>query len=168
MPSTRIPRSRQSLRAVHAFSTQSSSNALFLAGVIFLLDFFLAAPARVAASKVQGCLRSTLNILQLGGPQGSTDGQARTRNMSVVSTLAQTITGPLHDVPVDAVDKDVIDDIVLGTASVPAKMANNTQVGATKTTPGRAMDDTSTDAAPGSEKNSHLCPSRRGRGGRNG
>ena len=54
--------SGQSLRVLRAFSPQLSSNALFLAGGIFLSAIYLAAPTHVAASKVQGCLRSTLKM----------------------------------------------------------------------------------------------------------
>ena len=86
------------------------------------------------------------------------DGQARTRNESSASLLAQTAAEPLRDVPTDAVDKDVIDNVLLGAASVPTKRANNIQVGAAKTTPRRAMDNTTTDAAPSSGKTAPNIP----------
>ena len=80
------------------------------------------------------------------------DGQVRTRNESAASLLARTAAEPLRDVPAVAADKGMIDDVVLGAASVPAKTANNIQVGTAKTIPRRAMDGTTTDAAPGSGK----------------
>ena len=55
-----------------------------------------------------------------GQLQGSADGQAR------------TTAEPLRDVPADAAEEGVTDDVVLGAASVPAKTANNIQMGAAK------------------------------------
>ena len=83
-----------------------------------------------------------------GRPQGLADGQARTRNESAASLLSRTADEPLRGPP----GEGVVDDVVLGAVSVPAKTANNIQLGAVKTTPSRAMDNTTTDAAPGSRK----------------
>ena len=81
-----------------------------------------------------------------GQLQGSADGQAR------------TTAEPLRDVPADAAEEGVTDDVVLGAASVPAKTANNIQMGAAKTTPRRAMDDATTDAASNSGKTATNIP----------
>ena len=64
----------------------------------------------------------------------------------------------MRDVPADAAEEGVTDDVVLGAASVPAKTANNIQMGAAKTTPRRAMDDATTDAASNSGKTATHIP----------
>ena len=64
------------------------------------------------------------------------DGQARTRNKSAASLLSRTAAEPLRGPP----GEGVID------------------VGAAKTTPRRAMDDTTTDAVPGSGKTATNVP----------
>ena len=73
--------------------------------------------------------------MAVGGPQGSVDGQERTRNESAASLLAQTAAEPLSDVPADASDEEVIDDVVLYGAPVLAKTVTDIQMGAAKATP---------------------------------
>ena len=89
---------------------------------------------------------------------GGGDHKAPTRNESVASLLSRTAAEPLRNVPVDAAEEGVTDNVVLGAASVPAKTANNIQMGAAKMTPRRAMDDATTDVASNSGKTATDVP----------
>ena len=59
---------------------------------------------------------------------------------------------PATNVPVDTSEEGVVHDIASGAVSIPIKMVNIIQVGATKITPRRAMNVTTMDMVAGSGK----------------